>query len=170
MPGFLLEARVPMKHDTLATLLKIRSSQDETLDEVIQRLAKKSSMPVQPRIQRYSERNPSSSSKTYRVTLFGETLIAATLSDVLVRVLREFAELDEAFLPRFSQEHGRTRRHVARDPKAIYPGRPDLSRFCRQITPGWFVGTNYSKQDVERILRAACEIVGITYGTDLSIN
>ena len=106
--------------------------------------------------------------KTYRITLLGESFSAASLGDTLITVLGRLADMNSEFLPRLSLKHGRTRQHVAQRPEDIYPGRPDLAdRYSREIRPGWYVGDNYARRDVERILRDACEIAGITYGEDL---
>ena len=109
-----------------------------------------------------------SGGKTYRITLLGESFSAASLGDTLITVLGRLADMDTEFLPRLSLKHGRTRQHVAQRPEDIYPGRPDLAdRYSREIRPGWYVGDNYARRDVERILSDACEIAGITYGEDL---
>lgn len=156
-------ALVPLKQDTIAKLFTIRSSQDETLDGLIQRLANQESKPSQ----RGSSPRKAPSRGTYLITLLGERFTVSTLGEVLVAVLRELTNLDSEFLPRFSQEHGHTRRYVARKAEALYPGRPDLAHYHCEVKPGWFVGTNYSRRDVKRILRAACEVAGITFGEDL---
>ena len=106
--------------------------------------------------------------KTYRITLLGESFSAASLGDTLITVLGRLADMDSEFLPRLSLKHGRTRHHVAQRPEDVYPGRPDLAaRYSREIKPGWYVGDNYARRDVERILSDACEVAGITYGEDL---
>ena len=154
---------VPLKQDTVITLLKNRSSQDETLDFLIQRLANQQSKPSPKR----SSRRKAPSQGKYRITLLGESFVVSSLADVLVTVLGELANLDSEFLPRFSQERSRARRYVARKAEALYPGRPDLTHFHCEVTPGWVVGTNYSRRDVKRILSVACECAGITFGDDL---
>lgn len=76
-------------------------------------------------------------------------------------VLQWFAHLDADFLAKFSEGHGRTRRFLTRDPKAIYPDREDLSNYTAEVCHGWWVGTNYSRADVRRLLSAACQVAAL---------
>lgn len=90
--------------------------------------------------------------------------------DVMLAILREFAQNDKDFLSRFvSRKHGRTRRWVDRSKSNLYPGRPDLQEgFSVELISGWWVGTNYSAtSDMPNIVRAACEVMGIEFGKDL---
>lgn len=102
-------------------------------------------------------------------TLLGQRGRAATNADLLVAVLRLLAARDPRFLTMFSSEGGRTRRYVAKDPVDLYPGRPDLSRFSKEIAPGWWVGTNYSAKETESILKKACRVAGVEWGVDLRL-
>ena len=103
----------------------------------------------------------------YVVTLLDEHYEVRTLSDLLVMILSQLDVLDDTPLPRLSNERSRTRRYVARRPDCLYPGRPDLTRYHRQIKSGWFVGTNYSQKDVEQIIHAICKVSGLKYGKDI---
>ena len=58
---------------------------------------------------------------------------------------------------------------MAKDPQELYPGKHDLSHYSREIADGWYVGTNYSKRDVARILGRTCEIAGLILGDDLMV-
>ena len=91
-----------------------------------------------------------------------------TLADVLVSVLLSIHKIDDNFLPRISRESGRVRPILARDPQELYHGRHDLSRYSRKVADGWYVGTNYSKKDVARILGRICDVAGLVLGDDLS--
>lgn len=90
--------------------------------------------------------------------------------DVMISILREFAQSDKDFLARFvSRKHGRTRRWVDRNKSNLYAGRPDLqAEYSLELIPGWWVGTNYSaKSDMDKIIGAACEVMSIKFGKDL---
>ena len=104
----------------------------------------------------------------YLFDLLGEHFAVDVLADMLVTVLRSLQELDQGFLSRLSQEGGRTRPIVTQNRSDLYPGRPDLSHHSREITDSWFVGTNYSKRDVTRILQLVCKVGGLVFGEDLS--
>ena len=93
--------------------------------------------------------------------------------DVLVSVFEALAKLDSTFLDRFAArpKHGRTRRYLAHSPEELYPGRPDLARehFFR-LESGWYVGTNVSHAQIERIIEMACEVSKVRYGKELIVN
>jgi predicted type IV restriction endonuclease len=93
--------------------------------------------------------------------------------DVLIKVLEALAHRDETFLERFAArpKHGRTRRYLARSADELYPGRPDLaSEHFFKLKSGWYVGTNVSRAQIERIVEMACEVSRVRYGKELSIN
>ena len=110
----------------------------------------------------------SSSGKKYDFEIFGEPCSVDTLADVLVSVLLSIHKIDDNFLPRISRKSGRVRPILARDPQELYPGRHDLSHYSRKFADGWYVGTNFSKMDVARILGRICDVAGLVLGDDLS--
>ena len=105
--------------------------------------------------------------------LSGQTHPARNARDVLVKVFAALADRDPMFLERFATlpKHGRTRRYLARSRDELYPGRPDLVRdFSYEVRPGWWLGINLSRNAIERIVKMACEVAGLTYGGDLKVN
>lgn len=93
--------------------------------------------------------------------------------EVLSKVFEALTFRDPTFPERFAArpKHGRTRRYLARTPEELYPGRPDLAReHSSRLTSGWFVGTNVSKAQIERIVEMCCEVANIRLGKDLFIN
>jgi hypothetical protein len=91
--------------------------------------------------------------------------------DILVNVLDELSKRDASFITRLaSRKHGRSRRYVARTREELYPGRPDLAEYSKQLSNGWWVGTNYSKSNISQIIQLACEVAGLRYGDDLIAN
>ena len=116
-------------------------------------------------------RRPRTGKSRYAITTLGEEASFQSLADCLVHAIDVLAGLDPAFLPRFAKRGGRTRRHVADARDAIYPGRADLLKYVRELPshPGWWVGTNYSWDDVERILGDAANVAGLDYGTDIRL-
>jgi len=96
---------------------------------------------------------------------------ARSARGVMQGVLRRLAKADQTFLERFTaRKHGKKRRFVARDRAELYPGRPDLAEYAVEFMPGWWMGTNYSKQAITEIIRLACEVAGVSFGTDLRIH
>jgi hypothetical protein len=104
---------------------------------------------------------------TYR----GQFHPCGSAREVMVNILQEFDRMDTSFLDRFaSRKHGRKRRFIARDRYELYPGRPDLAdNHYYELKPGWYVGTNYSKQNIADIIRMACDVASIKFRTDLII-
>ncbi|MBI5234279.1 MAG: hypothetical protein HY880_07980 [Deltaproteobacteria bacterium] len=93
--------------------------------------------------------------------------------DVLIKVIEELSANDKDFLERFGslKKHGSKRRWISRRREDLYPGRPDLCRGqSYQLKSGWWAGTNYSKGNIETILRMACDAVGLRWGKDLVVS
>ena len=104
-------------------------------------------------------------------TLHGKTTHLRSAVDVLVNVLDELSKKDTNFLTRLaSRKHGRSRRYVAQSRDELYPGRPDLAEYSKQLSNGWWAGTNYSKSNINQILQLACEVAGLRFGYDLITN
>jgi len=38
------------------------------------------------------------------------------------------------------------------------------------LSTGWWPGTNLSRAQIERIIEMACEVAGVKYGRELSVN
>jgi len=93
--------------------------------------------------------------------------------EVLTGVVNALTLRESTFPERFAArpKHGRTRRYIARTPDELYPGRPDLAReHSTRLSSGWYVGTNVSKAQIERITEMCCEVAHIQFGKDLIIN
>lgn len=104
--------------------------------------------------------------------LWGQTFSARTGNDVLVSVFRIFSELVPEFPEQYSQAVktlGRKRPYVARTSHAVYPGKPELWKFTQEFAPGWYVGTNESNDKKLDLLRVACQVIGVQFGTDLKV-
>ena len=104
-------------------------------------------------------------------TLFGEFAPCRNGRAVLINVIEALAERDSSFIGSFVAlpQHGRTRRYIAQDRNELYPGRPDLATESHQLRSGYWLGLNVSHRLKESIIRLACEVAGIDYGTDLTI-
>lgn len=105
-------------------------------------------------------------------TLGGSFYVARSARDVMQQILTMFAEKDSTFLDRFAaRKHGRKRRFIARTTDELSPGRPDLGRdHSVQLVQGWWLFTNWSKRSIERIIRLACEVAGVDFGTELTVS
>jgi len=101
----------------------------------------------------------------------GRHHIGRSARAVMQEILQVFAQRDPSFLERFAaRKHGRKRRYIARDRSELYQGRPDLSEtHSVELAPGWWMGTNYSRKNIDDIIRLACEVAGVRYGKQLRV-
>jgi len=98
---------------------------------------------------------------------------ARTAQEILIKLFEELATRDKTFLERFAARprHGRFRRYVAREKLDLYPNRPDLcDEFSHQLKSGWWLGTNYSRKGITKIIKIAAEVAGLAFGRDLLVN
>ena len=106
-------------------------------------------------------------------SLDGRTRPGRNACDVMLQVLEALTVRDATFPERFAAlpKHGRTRRYIARNQEELYPGRPDLCReHATRLQSGWWVSTNHSKATIGRIIEMACDVAGIRYNSDLTVN
>lgn len=100
----------------------------------------------------------------YRVMLERREFCMDTLANILVGVLQFLDNYSSGTLERLSRMPRGKRRMVARRRIDLYPGRPDLSDMARRVNAHWYVGTNYSRSDVQDILVYAGVAAGLTSG------
>jgi hypothetical protein len=104
--------------------------------------------------------------------LDGQRHVGRNAQDVLIRVFEALAKRDPSFPERFASlpKHGQKRRYLSRSPMELYPGRPDLVRDCsKQLTSGWWIGTNNSRGSIRKIIMMACEVANLRYGSELQV-
>lgn len=103
-------------------------------------------------------------------TLLGEQYSAPNASRALVDILRTVVASDISKLPELSgMVRSRSRSHIAQSPKEINPARPDLAR-GEEIANGWLVGLTISNRDKMMIIRATCELYGLSMPGDLDLD
>lgn len=108
----------------------------------------------------------------FEFSLGGQQHFARSARDVMVQVFTLLAEQDPQFLERFAaRKHGKKRRYLAQDRAELYPGRPDLAEaHAVKIVPGWWMGTNYSRRDMQKILALAREVADPEISATLRAN
>jgi negative regulator of replication initiation len=144
---------IQIDFDVYKALTVRRSSEDVTYNDVLREM-----LGLEP-----GKKNPSSSLMSSRnsFTCQGKVFSAPSSSKAMRDIFRFFAGRDATFLERFAaHKHGRKRRYIARDQAELYPGRPDLRKHSLEIIPGWWIGTNYSTENMEEIVRLAEEVAG----------
>ncbi len=132
----------------------------------------KSVVSQQPKVQKASPGSTEQvrlSSPGFR--LQGRDYNARNGRDVMVKLFEELARRDSTFMERFAArpKHGKKRRFIARSQVELYPDRPDLGEaHSHRLSTGWWIGINYSKENIEKIVRMACEVAELNYGTDVT--
>jgi hypothetical protein len=89
-------------------------------------------------------------------------------SAAAIWVIEELAMADSGFMIRLGAVRRGKRRYVAQSRDDLYANRPDLP--AKEMRNGWWIGTNYSRAELERMIRKACEIAGLRFGLDVVIN
>jgi len=102
----------------------------------------------------------------------GKEITAGSAREVMTTIFQLLAKEDKGFLDRFaSRKHGKKRRYLARDKRELYPGRPDLSeQHSVEVVPGWWLGTNYSRRNIQEIIDLALEVAGAQLRNEVKVN
>jgi predicted type IV restriction endonuclease len=97
---------------------------------------------------------------------------ARSAREVMFRVFDELAERNPTFLERFAAppKHGRTRRYLAHTREELYPGSLHLVVNAHQLRQGWWCDPHASRAGIARRIRMACDVAGVHYGDDLTVN
>jgi hypothetical protein len=126
----------------------------------------------EPKTSTGGDRSDGAPSFTFR----GQRHIAASGTDVIIRVFRILADLDPSFLERFAARPKRgKRRCLARSARELYPGREDLaekSGHAYELSPGsgWWLDVHNDGRRKLAIIQAACEVAGLEFGKDLVVD
>lgn len=121
-----------------------------------------------PEAVRASAKSRSNRSVEYSVN--GETRTAKNANQALVEILARISQRDIERIPALAKAvQGNSRNHIARTVQEIYPARPDLAR-AEEFAPGWLVGLNIANREKIGIIRKACEVFGVTFGTEVKIS
>ena len=120
------------------------------------------------RIQNHKQRVPgphqerSHAASNLSLVFKGREIPCRYARDVMSKLFELLHQEDATFLERFaSRKHGRKRRYLSRDKYELYPGRRDLAeQHSIEIAPGWWLGTNYSRRNIQDIINLAIEVAG----------
>jgi hypothetical protein len=163
-------ALISVAPDVLTRLLASRLFESESLDEVLRRVLA-GAKPIAKRAAQVPTATPSANPAGVAYQFDGETHAASDATEAMINILGDLAQYDDDFFPKLAARvRGRTRNHVAPSRSEVYPGRPDLARYVKEVGPGWFIGCNMANRGKEKILRAACEVMGLAFGRDLKID
>ena len=102
-------------------------------------------------------------------TLFGEFVSCQSGRDVLIKVVEALEERDPSFTSRFvaRPKHGSKRRYIAQNRNELLPGHP--KKETHRLPSGYWLGLKHAYVQINSVIKLACEVAGIGYGTDLKI-
>lgn len=108
----------------------------------------------------------------FALTINGKHHEAGSAREVMTRVFQFLAAEDKGFLERYAaRKHGKKRRYLAKDKRELYPGREDLAdQHSIEVVPGWWLGTNYSRRNIQDIIDLAIEVAGPQLGSAIQAN
>ena len=89
----------------------------------------------------------------------------------LGEVVKEFHRRDPEFMVRFAaRTPGRKLCLVARNRHDLYPENPDLvEKRSLDLENGWWLGHNLSTRAIRKKIIIACEVAGVTFGSQLKL-
>ncbi|MCH8488102.1 MAG: type I restriction enzyme HsdR N-terminal domain-containing protein [Candidatus Cyclonatronum sp.] len=87
-------------------------------------------------------------------------IVVKSAREAMTKLFELLASEDANFPERFaSRKHGRKRRYLAKNKSELYPGRADLAEENSvEVVPGWWLGTNYSRRNIQEIIDLALEV------------
>ncbi len=144
-----------LRHSETGPIIQVPS--ELILNIVAEKTQVKATFPLTP---------PSQGRFLYQI--LGEKRSAKNAVDAFVDILKVLANLEPTFAAKLSHlTPGNSRNHIARSPTDVYPNRPDLGKNAREFAAGWYVGTNIADREKCRILRLACDILGLQFDKDI---
>ena len=157
---------IPVTMDALLALWAVRIADNEAASQTILRLVEREKSRKVTITSTFPSASPVHGKFQYEI--LGVKRRAKSSVEAYLDILMTFARLE----PKFPEElsivaKGRTRNHIARSPAEVYPERLDLSRKARQFASGWYAGINIADREKTRILRLACSILRLRFGTDV---
>ncbi|MGD9489063.1 MAG: hypothetical protein AB7W47_13640 [Calditrichaceae bacterium] len=102
----------------------------------------------------------------------GKNFPARSAREVMTMLFQLLSQEDSGFLDRFaSRKHGKKRRYIAKDKSDLYPDRPDLAeQHSVEVVSGWWLGTNYSRRNIQDIMEMALEVAGPQIRNSIKVN
>jgi hypothetical protein len=167
---------IPVEVDVLVRLLDLRERPSEGLSDMLRRAlphrretGEECGHPGGPTTNSGRQRHDAHGRIHY--TLLGTELAAPDATAAMIDILATLSQGRPDFFERLAPKiRGRTRNHLARSRIDVYPERPDLAQYVREVIPGWYIGSNIANREKESFLRAACDVAGLTFGRDLVID
>lgn len=97
-------------------------------------------------------------------------ITSGNATQTLAEVVKEFHRRDSGFMARFADLTASDgRRLVAQNRDELYITSPHLTQNSLDLQNGWWMGTNSNTTQKREYIRAACEVAGVKFGTQLKL-
>lgn len=105
-------------------------------------------------------------SGNYWFELQGKRSEFNSLGELLAEALRSLEIASHGTLEKLSSIKPKSKRIVARDKRMLFSAKHLCDKFSEKLIPGWWYGTNNSKDETNAWLRRACDCAGFKWGVD----
>ena len=104
------------------------------------------------------------------LVLRGKEVRPGTAIGTLAEILTIFEREDPNFMERFAAKTvGRNRNLVARNRADLYENSRLLDSHSKELTNGWWLGTNLSKAQIRGHIETACDVRRVEFGNQLKL-
>lgn len=117
--------------------------------------------------------NRASSPRAGMIHLKGTDIRIRNALEATLLILRKLAETDSTFLARCAahpDNFGRKRAYIAKTTEELFPDRPDLRSKHEMISDGWLLNTNVNNGIKQQVVKLACDVASLNFGTDVQID
>jgi hypothetical protein len=159
--------QVAVYETTLPALIALKQSSDESLADVIQRVADASRPGDNKLVFQAGQAKKKASKAHYKHRiLFLDVIIGAnSLGELFGKLIDVLFDIAPESLEKLARMKARTRRYVARDRNNIHPASPHLPTL--KTKSGWYVSKNVGTDDFIRGVRALCRASDLKHGEDV---
>ena len=150
--------------ETANRLAELKTCQTDTFESIIRLQLTRHSLPFGAAVCHHLTLPQPVLAFGFHVRLGDERHSLPTAKEATILTLCYLARSGHEFWPRLSARAvGRCRNHLSPQRHLVYPGRPDLGHHIMQIAPGWFLGTNTSTREKQRLIHLALETAGAEF-------
>jgi len=158
---------ISLSEVTVGKLLSMRSSQDETVNKVINRIIANR---TKERLEQSTKRPTGTAlvpplGAKYGCEVLGRWVYGSTLPKLFANVVDTMNDVAPDSMQRFAEKRAYSRRYISRHRNQVYDHRADLG--VMKTRSGWWISTNVGVADVVRGLKALCAVAGLSFGSDI---
>jgi hypothetical protein len=106
----------------------------------------------------------------YGLNFKGEITETGSLKELLAEGLRKIEASAPGTLDKLTMLKPRTKRIVAREPRALFDQAELAEKYAERLMDGWWYGTNNSADETVTWLHRACGYASLEWGEDLVVD